>query len=167
MSNGAAFNLSDLLLSALVLDDLSPIYRAHAFAMVSKPTTGAELSAENRRADMGDNFLTTYTGKQLLCLQCHNAEWSTTNWTSHWSRTYSPPGKFEKGVFGNSWGRSPAQVYNMFRTDVASGSTDPWGWAWASCGSFRTPAELGALPRSMAQPTSESSGADASERRRV
>ena len=56
--------MTEVLFSSLDLDDVSPLYRAHLFAMMSKPITGANIGALEmdltRRQDFGE-FLRAHT----------------------------------------------------------------------------------------------------------
>ena len=131
---GAAFNLSDLLRSSLVLDDLSPAYRAYLFGMVSHPITGAEVTEQNKRDDLGVTLVQVYSHRQLGCLGCHNTVASTTGAQTFWNRHFPIRGRFAHGLFGQSTGRPADEVHAMLRTDVASGTQRPWGLS--NCGSF-------------------------------
>jgi hypothetical protein len=137
---GAAFNLSDVLRSSLVLDDLSPAYRAYLFGMVSHPITGAEVTEQNRRDDLGVTLVQVYTHRQLGCLSCHNTIASTTGPQTFWNRHFPIRGRFTHGLFGQSTGRPADEVHAMLRTDVASGSVRPWGLS--GCGSFIAQASI-------------------------
>jgi len=132
---GAAFNLSDLLRSSLVLDDLSPAYRAYLFGMVSHPITGAEVTEQNRRDDLGVTLVQVYTHRQLGCLTCHNTIASTTGPQTHWNRHFPIRGRFTHGLFGQNVGRPADEVHAMLRTDLESFSgVQPWGLS--NCGTF-------------------------------
>ena len=131
---GAAYNLTDLLRSSLVLDDLSPAYRAYLFGMVRHPITGAEVTEQNKRDDLGVTLVQVYTHRQLGCLSCHNTIASTTGPQTFWNRHHPIRGRFTHGIFGQSTGRPADEVHAMLRTDVAFGSQQPWGMS--SCGSF-------------------------------
>jgi hypothetical protein len=131
---GAAFNLSDLLRSSLVLDDMSPAYRAYLFGMISQPIGGNEITEQNKRDDLGVTFVQVYTHRQLGCLGCHNTIASTTGPETFWNRHYPIRGRFTHGLYGQNSGRPADEVHAMLRTDVASGSLLPWGLS--NCGSF-------------------------------
>ena len=68
--------------SALELDDLSPVYRAHLFAMMSRPYTAANVGANelerSRRQNFGAVFEAAYIHRDIVCLSCHNSEFSVT-----------------------------------------------------------------------------------------
>jgi hypothetical protein len=131
---GTAFNLSDLLRSSLVLDDLSPAYRAYLFGMVDQPITGNEITEQNKRDDLGVTFVQVYTHRQLGCLGCHNTKFSTTGPQTFWNRHFPVRGRFSHALFEQDSGRPADEVHAMLRTDVASGTQRPWGLS--SCGSF-------------------------------
>lgn len=139
-SPGAAFNLSDVLRSSLVLDDLSPSYRAYLFAMVKHPITGAETTEQNRRDDLGASFTAIYSHRQVGCLRCHNTISSTTAEHTFWNRHMPIRGRFEHAIYGNNTGRPSDEVHAMLRTDV-TGSIAPWGIN-NSCGTFKPEASV-------------------------
>ena len=130
---GAAFNLSDLLRSSLVLDTCLPAYRAYLFRD-DKPDNQAIITEQNKRDDLGVTFVQVYTHRQLGCLGCHNTVASTTGPQTFWNRHYPIRGRFTHGLYGQSTGRPADEVHAMLRTDVASGGLLPWGLS--SCGSF-------------------------------
>ncbi|MET0660276.1 MAG: hypothetical protein ABW110_19200 [Steroidobacteraceae bacterium] len=131
---GPAFNLSDVLRSSLVLDDLSPTYRAYLFAMVNRPITGAEVTEQNQRDDLGVSLSRIYTHRQLGCLGCHNTINSTTGPLTQWNRHFPIRGRFSHALFGQSTGRPADEVNALLRTDLPGG-IQPWGLD-GSCGSF-------------------------------
>ncbi len=136
---GPAFNMSDLVASAIKKDNLFPIYKAHVFPLVNRP--GAffgDLAEQMRRADLATSFEHTYLNRQQLCMQCHNSETSTSGEESGWDRTHPVPGHFEAAIYGSSSGISPEQASAIFRTDVRFGSTfSPWG-IQSGCGTFQS-----------------------------
>ena len=131
---GGAYNLSDLLRSSFVLDDLSPAYRAYLFAMVNRPITGAETTEQNRRDDLGSTFTRVYTHRQIMCLACHTTTQSTTGPQTFWNRHHPIRGQFSTALFGAATGRPSDEVHAMLRTDVGFGALRPWGIQ--GCGSF-------------------------------
>lgn len=148
--NGA-FTMRDLLESAIRADDLSPVYRGHLFAMMSRPIPAANvppLEAElARRQDFGYLFDATYLNRDLVCLGCHNSEFSVTDDAGDQDRHWPLPGLLEKSLYGASTGpASPDAAHAMFRCQdvVADGfflcgasgqSIPPWGWS-GGCGDF-------------------------------
>ena len=137
---GGAFNLSDVLRSSLVLDDLSPSYRAYLFAMVNRPITGNEATEQNRRDDLGASFTNIYTHRQIGCLRCHTTTSSTTGEQTFWNRHFPIRGRFEHAIYGSNSGRPSDEVHAMLRTDIA-GATRPWGID-SSCGAFMPAASV-------------------------
>jgi hypothetical protein len=144
----AAFNLSDVLASSMVADNVFPAYSAHLFAMQSKPLQGAEVTEENQRADLTVNFHHVYLKRNAECLRCHNSSFSRTGPQTYWNRTFPVWGKFEKAAFPNEQGGDPERLAALFRTGVAGGAKDnpsgapartPWG-SLTGCGSFRSAA---------------------------
>lgn len=149
---GGAFTMRDLLESAIRADDLSPVYRGHLFAMMSRPIPAANvppIEAElARRQDFGYLFDATYLNRDLVCLGCHNTEFSVTDDAGAQDRHWPLPGLLEKSLYGASTGPAsgPAAAHAMFRCqDVvadgffmcgAAGQTlAPWGWS-GGCGDF-------------------------------
>lgn len=143
-----SFTMLDLLRSALVLDDVSPVYRAHLYTLVSRaivaanvPPVQAEIA---RREDFGLVFGSAYLNRDIVCLGCHNSESSVT-YTSdpETNRHWAMPGLFEKSLYGVSTGIEPERAHAPFRYDgfVADpfagelGELRPWDWAPA-CGAF-------------------------------
>lgn len=147
------FNMTDLLRSALVLDDLSPVYRGYLFAMVHKPLQGDEATPQNMRDDLGATFTQVYTHRQMLCLTCHSTTASVTGPGSRWNRHFPIRGRFAEALFGAAWGRASDEVHALLRVDVncATGEgTSPAGaaltcseplqpWRMQDCGSFVHP----------------------------
>lgn len=132
---GGPFNQSDLLRSSFALDNLSPAYRAYLFAMVDKPITGNEVTAQNKRDDLGATFVRVYTDRQITCLACHTTTSSTTDARTFWNRHFPIRGQFSTALFESPTGRPSDTVHAMLRTDVAEGgSLRPWGSS--DCGSF-------------------------------
>ena len=130
---GGNYNFSDLLRSSFALDNLSPAYRTYLFAMVNRPLTGAEITEQNRRDDLGATFTRVYTHRQLTCLACHTTTNSTTGPQTFWNRHFPIRGQFSTALFGAPTGRPSDEVHAMLRTDVAAVSR-PWGIE--GCGSF-------------------------------
>ncbi|MEQ1569567.1 MAG: hypothetical protein ABMA64_28275 [Myxococcota bacterium] len=141
------FVMADVIVDALVADDVSSIYRGHLFARMEKPTTGANVSEEqleyNRRVNYGELFYRTYVGRNLVCMNCHNSEFSTTDGTDPKSdRTWQMPGHFERALLGAPVGREFDEAYAMFRYgDITDGNAEPWGWD-SDCGGLAAPDSL-------------------------
>jgi hypothetical protein len=139
-----AFNMNDLLRSAIRLDDLSPVYRAQLFAMMPRPVTGANVSLEGmdmaRRLDFFEVFQQVWLQRDMDCIGCHNGTWSITGDPDPaLDRTWEVPGFFEKALFGAPEGRPTVDVASMFRhhlvVQAGPASRRPWGWD-AVCGQF-------------------------------
>jgi hypothetical protein len=141
------FSMNELMRSALELDDISVIYRAHLFAIMSRQLTGnaGQLEVElTRRSDYGMAFEAAYTNRAQECLPCHNSEFSVTK--SFWP----VPGLFERELFGAPSG-VPAnpdaggllRSRSMFRVlgVVSTTGRAPFGWDGARCGTFQTPTQ--------------------------
>ena len=106
MPQGAATML-DVARSALVLDDLSTVYRAQLFNLVSLPPGTANASpvaAElAQRADLGATFDSAWLRRDTVCLGCHNSEASVTDSDDPLiDRHWPAPGLPEKAVYGVS-----------------------------------------------------------------
>ncbi len=150
------FNMRDLLASSLALDDVTPAYRAHLFAMLVRPTssccnqTKLELDLLIRQ-DFTQTFNETYLHRDTGCMGCHNAEFAVTDKADpkldhHWPL----PGLVEKALFGASSGPKAIEAQSAFRYDgIATGAfcvpgfcstvvgkgVQPWNMA-ADCGTF-------------------------------
>ena len=131
---GGAYNMSDLVRSALVLDNLYPLYRAHLYAHTS--TNPLALDDLQRRDILGAQFGEMYLNRQMACLTCHNSESSASGLQTGWNRTFPIQGLFEKALFGVSTGEPTRNAYAMFRGDERFGPLSPWGVQ--SCGTFKT-----------------------------
>jgi hypothetical protein len=144
--SGGQFTMRDLLRSSLVLDDLSPVYRAHLFALVSRPIPAANVPPVQaelaRRENFGNVFDAAFLNRDLTCMVCHNSQFSVTdNADPALSRHWDLPGLFEASIYGASVGIESERAHAPFRYDgfVANGGgggdTLPWQWD-PSCGEF-------------------------------
>ncbi len=134
----------DVARSALALDDLSTIYRAQLFNLVSLPPGTANVSpiaAElSQRADLGATFDSAWLHRDTVCLGCHNSEASVTDsddpaFDRHWPVAGLP----EKAVYGVSSGVAGARAHGAFRiAGFVGGGSTPWGLS-GNCGSFAEP----------------------------
>ncbi len=142
------FTMLDLLRSSLILDDVSPVYRAHIMAMVSRPIPAANVPLVQaelaRREDFGLVFDATYLNRDITCLGCHNSTASITdNADPALRRHWDLPGLFEEAIYGEATGVAPERAHAAFRFDgfVAdrffgeTGNNQPWDWD-LSCGGF-------------------------------
>lgn len=152
---GSMFWMPDVVYSGLLLDDLSPIYRADLFASMSAPiiagnVTPVELE-EMRRTNFGMTFEEVFLGRTTECNQCHITQDSVTDSAvEELDRHWPIPGHFESSVYGpqvqeGSDTRSHA-VFRFFNfavgQDTLIGGGMPAGYASAwgfgpSCGGFR------------------------------
>lgn len=111
------WTMGELVNSALVLDDLSVVFRAHLFAHLfhdyRTPDAAAARSARQARAEA---FMGNYLNRRMECMVCHNSEWSITGSNDPaLDRTWEIPGHFEKAVFGKSGGRAIEDLRPFFR----------------------------------------------------
>lgn len=142
---GGTWSMIDLARSAIALDDLSPVWRAQLFSLVSHPIPAANVGAVEaelaRREDFGQTFDAGYLHRDIVCLGCHNSEHSVTdNDDPAIDRSWPAPGLAEKSVFGASSGEDVIAAHGPFRfTGFADGSGNarPWGWD-PNCGTFAT-----------------------------
>lgn len=129
----AEWNMTDLLRSAIAIDDLSPVYRANLF------TLSMRRRSSNDPDEVTARFMRTYLNRDLSCLRCHNPTFSASNKTDGggnivWQRTWTIPGHPEKALFGNYFDAATALngLRRVMRGDVrkpASGAFGirPWG----------------------------------------
>jgi len=146
---GKPFTLLDLLRSAIHLDDVSVVYRAHLFALVSRPIPAANVPPVQaelaRREDFGLIFDSAYLNRDIVCLGCHNSSGSVTYHSDPaLNRHWSMPGLFETAIYGAATGIEPERAHAPFRFDgfaldpfsVAGDAIAPWAWS-PTCGRFR------------------------------
>ncbi len=132
-----AWNMTDLLRSAIAIDDLSPLYRANLFTLAMR------RGGFDSREEVTTRFMRTYLNRDLTCLRCHNPTFSASNKTDAggdivWRRTWTIPGHPEKALFGNYFDAATALngLRQVMRGDVrkpAGGlfGIRPWGIAEA------------------------------------
>ncbi len=114
------WDLTELLVSAIVLDDISPIYRAHLFAqlgskLINLDNPGANLAWRGAYAEM---FEQTHLNRRMGCMGCHNSEFSATDAADpELDRTWQVPGYFEKAIYGDSGGRPVRDLAAFFRVE--------------------------------------------------
>jgi hypothetical protein len=151
-----SFTMGQLLSSAIELDDLSVVYRANLFAMLSKPITGANVDfiamERIRRQNFGTVFDSAYIHRDLVCLSCHNSEFSVTfDESPEKNRHWAVPGLFEQALYGASNGKHPVaeeptkgsddlRAHSMLRVAdvVVKNGQVPYGWT-SKCGTFAVP----------------------------
>ena len=150
---GDLFWMPDVTYSALRLDDMSPLLRAETFARLSAPfiagnVTDAELE-EMRVAHYGRLFEATMMGRTTDCLECHRAEFATTDSAEPaFDRHYPLPGYLELGAYGPDaaeasqersyaifryQGFAEGQVDTLVNNGVSNGNITPFGFGYA-CG---------------------------------
>lgn len=154
--SGGDWTMVDLIHSALALDDLSPVFRAHLFAQAGTATFVViedPYDEETVRSQFISIFQTAYLGRRMPCLRCHNSKDSTSaDPDPALDRTWEVPGYYEKAVYGNHIGRPVADLSPFFRTggqlaleplpwtggqqeyEMVEGEA-PWGFAF-DCGRF-------------------------------
>lgn len=140
-----SFSMLDLVRSAIALDDVSPVYRAHLFALVSRPIPAANVGPVEaelaRREDYGTVFDAAYLNRDIVCLGCHNSEGSVTEHPDPAVNRHWPlPGSFERALYGSPVGVAPERAHAPFRFesfvgDTGGGTVSPWDWSPA-CGLF-------------------------------
>lgn len=147
--DGQTFTMLDLARSALALDDLTPVYRAQLFSMVSHPIPAANVGPREaelaRREDFGSTFDASYLHRDVVCLACHTSISSVTDRDEpELDRHWPVPGAPEAPVFGSASMVSAEKAHAPFRVDnfVDNGNTRPWGWA-SRCGTFAPPSTIG------------------------
>lgn len=140
--NNAATML-DVARSALALDDISTIYRAQLFNLVSLPPGTANATPQAaelaQRADLGATFDSAWLRRDTVCLGCHNSQASVTDSDDpaldrHWPVAGLPENK----VYGTTIERDAGtRAHGVFRVSgfVNVGGNTPWGLS-PNCGTF-------------------------------
>lgn len=141
------WNMTDLLRSAIAIDDLSPVYRTYLFTLSMRrgpPLSGNPAVAEAlSRVELSSRFLRIYLNRNIACLRCHNPTYSASNKTDSggnivWQRTWTIPGHPEKALFGNYYDADTVlnRLRPIMRGDVRKEKTpsstfgiQPWGIA--------------------------------------
>ncbi len=150
-TQAGAFTMLDLLRGALLADDMTAPYIGNLFAMLTRTYSGANADPVelelSRRSDFGAWFNATYLHRDVVCLGCHNSEFSVTqSGDPATNRHYPLPGLLEKSLFGSSIGpptldgfEGPTRAWAILRYDgfvnPGGGGVKPWGWSPA-CGGF-------------------------------
>ena len=134
---GTPFNMSDLVRSSLKAENAFPAYAGHLYAMANRPGFAPELTS---RTTLGNTFGQVYLHREMLCLTCHNSEYSLSGESSGWDRTHPIRGYFEEALYGSSSGMPLDDAFAIFRTDVRAsygGGSNPIApWGISGCGSF-------------------------------
>lgn len=134
-----AWNMTDLLRSAILIDDLSPIYRANLFT-TSMRRANNSIMGKGTNTELTNYLLRVYLNRDTGCLGCHNPEKSTSNVIDSgtgdilWRRLWNIPGHPEKALFGNYLDGNaafdrivPIMRGDVRRTDGAGFGIRPWG----------------------------------------
>jgi hypothetical protein len=117
---GNPWIMTDLIASALILDDLSPVFRARLFDMLGSRIINLDNPGANLawRQVYGEIFERSYLNRRMECLQCHNSEFSVTGSPDPaQDRTWEVPGLFEKALFEQSQGRASQELWAFFRVE--------------------------------------------------
>lgn len=159
--DGASFlepwTMADLADSALQLDDLSVLYRAQLFTMLSrdKPPVDPDEGHSQSKNYLGV-FESTWLDREMACVACHNGAFSTTDHEDpELDRTWRVDGFFEQAIFGAHEGRPPDDVAALFRRRGVVGGVryfylpqgdspagdSPWGID-ENCGTYVPPEEV-------------------------
>jgi len=139
------WSMLDLARSSLALDDVTPLYRAQLFSMLSHPIDAANVDDTEaelaRRADFGTTFDAAYLHRDIVCLGCHTSSHSVTDSDDplrdrHWPVAGNP----EAAVFGVIDTGTPDRAHGAlrvagFRLALRDGGIRPWGWT-TGCGGF-------------------------------
>jgi len=158
-----SWSLTELILSSLTLDDISPVFRAQLFAqlgskVVNLDNPGANLAWRGVYADL---FESSYLNRRMGCLACHNSEYSVTDAADpDLDRTWQVPGHVEKALYGDSGGRPFQDLAAFFRVegvlamtfvpegvtpalfwDLGTEGFSPWGLS-SNCGTFILPEDV-------------------------
>ncbi len=156
------WGLTELVHSALALDDLSPIYRMALFTRLASKIINLDNPGANLawRSTYGDMFERTFLNRRMGCMQCHNSEFSASgSFDPELDRTWEVPALFERAVFGDSAGRPSNDLSAFFRVEgvlsmrfVPEGVTPTLFWTYGEgfspwgmhdyCGEFILPADI-------------------------
>ena len=128
------WNMTDLLRSAILIDDLSVIYKAYLFPLAMRRD-----GSGGRNAQLAERLSTVYLNRDTTCLRCHNPTFSTSNLTDGsgnvvWQRLHNINGHPEKALFNNYYDSVGAfdnltpVMRGTVRQPVAGGvGILPWG----------------------------------------
>ena len=168
--SGGTWGMLDLARSAIALDDLSPVWRAQLFSLVSHEIPAAnvdDVTAElARREDFGQTFDAAYLHRDIVCLGCHTSQRSVTdNDDPAVDRFWPAPGLPEGPVFGAASGEDLAAAHAAFRFQgfVRNGSSRAWGWT-SNCGLFAAKGTVFADPANVSAKLASVTGKTATVR---
>jgi len=140
---GAQFWMGDVVYSSLLLDDVTPAYRADLFARLSAPDIAGNVTPTElevmRRTTYGQSFEANYLGRKTECLPCHRGDLAVTDTRDpETDRHWNIPGHFELAVYGpDAPLANEPQAHAIFRrAGFFEGSNDlAWGMYFV-CGTF-------------------------------
>lgn len=168
------WTMSDLVHSALVLDDLSPVYLAQLFAQAGTATfvvVEDPFDEQAVRVNFTNIFERTYLHRRMECLACHNSGYAVTDAVDPaLDRHWPIPGFWELALYGDHQGRARADLHPFFRTgglltlepvpwegmgqqeyELVDTGVAPWGVAFA-CGRFHPQASIAPDPLGESMP---------------
>jgi hypothetical protein len=158
------FSMADVVYSSLRLDDISPAFRADAFARMAAPITAGNVTVEelelSNRSAYGKLFEGVHLGRTTECLQCHTTRDSVTWAADEDANRHFPvhaEAFFEHAAYGEFDAANPVQEANVHALFRHVGFVDyswceggctlanranavgiaPWGME-GNCGLFRT-----------------------------
>jgi YVTN family beta-propeller protein len=126
--------MTDLVRSAIAIDDLSVIYRANLFTVSMR-----RAGSNGCTGELTDMLQRVYLNRDVTCLRCHNPTYSTSNKTDGsgnitWRRLWTVPGHPEKALFGNYYdalsvteGIRPIMRGDVRKPVPGAFGTRPWG----------------------------------------
>ncbi len=156
------WRIHDLIISAVSLDDISPVFRVHLFSQLGSKIVNLDNPGANIawRGVYRQLFERSYLNRRIDCLPCHNSEFSVTDSADpELDRTWQLPGLVERALYGNSGGRPTQDLDAFFRIEgvlamefIPEGVNpalfwdhgegyNPWGMS-EHCGSFVLPGEI-------------------------
>ncbi len=109
--------MRDLIRSALVLDDLSPVWTTNLIAQLTRALDDQDyLAAYGQRRNRAQTFLRSYLNRRMSCLPCHNSKWAVTDdplptLDRHWPMN----GLHEEALFGASEADDHVPLTPFFR----------------------------------------------------
>ena len=155
----AEWNMTDLVTSSVMLDDLTPLLRGHLFTQAGSEIIDADDPNDELawRQAYSDIFERVYLNRRMTCLSCHNSEFAVTDDLDEARDRHWPvEGLFEKAIYGASAGRPAKDLASLFRIKgvlslvlVPEGpefwmyapGKKPWG-LYEGCGQFTAPDEI-------------------------
>ncbi len=130
----AGWTMADLLGSALALDDLSPLLRAHLIIRNARPLAGNNVDPEALeragRVFLGRGFEAAFLGRRLECIACHDGGGTTVLDATDPADDRSWPvlPDLEDSVYGAPHLADEASAYAVFRVaGIVDHGARPWG----------------------------------------